>query len=87
VYIHTYIHEQAGDATIHDNRIAHGVSAMLSGTRYSLILFFDSKLRRLAYPLKRIIARHVLSLLRSDVDVTRMRYSLTSCVVFVALRC
>lgn len=35
------VERKQGDATIHDNKIAHGVSSMISGTRYSLILFFD----------------------------------------------
>jgi len=34
---------EEGDATIHDNKIAHGVSSMVSGIRYSMILFFDQE--------------------------------------------
>jgi len=30
-----------GEATVHDNRVLHGVSSMVSGTRYSMILFFE----------------------------------------------
>ena len=32
-----------GEATLHSSKLLHGVSRMTSGTRYSLILFFDRR--------------------------------------------
>ena len=34
---------QEGDATVHSSSLCHGVTRMLSGTRYSLILFFERR--------------------------------------------
>jgi hypothetical protein len=38
-------HRVAGSATIHNNRVAHGVSKMKSGVRYSLFLLSHSHVR------------------------------------------
>ena len=34
-----------GEATVHSSKLLHGVTKMTSGTRYSLILFFDRRER------------------------------------------
>lgn len=38
------IERQEGDVTCHRGRVFHGVSAMIDGTRYSMILFFHADL-------------------------------------------
>ena len=39
------VQRDEGEATVHDSELVHAVSAMRTGTRYSLILFFSSRPR------------------------------------------